>query len=107
VCGLEFPDIEASLWQPYMTGDVIVIGIDPGAITGDDTMLLQAFIDQTGITFPIGIDVENSYDLFLVGEGISPYPLDIIIAPDGTIAYTAREYDGDAMRSVIDQLIAP
>jgi hypothetical protein len=90
-----------------MDDDVIVIGIDPGGLTGDDTVLIQQFIDQTGVTFPIGIDVENSYDLVRVGDGISPYPLDVIIAPDGTIAYVAREYDVDAMRATIDALLAP
>ena len=104
MCGLEFPDLEASIWQPYRDLGVEVVGINPPSF-GDDSALIQDFIEQTGVTFPIGIDVEQTYDAFRVGDGLSPFPLDVIIGPDGTIAYVAREYDGDAMRAVIDELL--
>jgi hypothetical protein len=95
----------------YQGQNLELIGIDPGGqggLGGDTTEILQQFIDQTGVTFPMGIDVEMTYDQFVAAEdGISPYPLDVIIAPDGTIAYLAREYDNAAMRAVIDGLLAP
>jgi peroxiredoxin len=106
VCGLEFPDLEATLWQPYRDRGVEVIGINPLS-SGDDSALIQDFIDQTGVTFPIGFDVEGTYDAFRVGDCLSPFPLDVIIAPDGTVAYLSCEYDGDAMRAVIDGLLGP
>ena len=39
-------------------------------------------------------------------RGANPFPIDIIVDRDGTIAYIAREYDPDAMTAVIDRLLA-
>ena len=39
-------------------------------------------------------------------RGANPFPIDIIVDRDGTIAYIAREYDPDAMSAVIEKLLA-
>jgi hypothetical protein len=38
-------------------------------------------------------------------ESISPFPLDVVIDREGRIAYISREYDADALRQVIEQLL--
>ncbi len=42
-----------------------------------------------------------------MGDAISPFPLDVIIGPDGRIAYIAREYEPDEIRTVLDSLVGP
>lgn len=85
---------------------MVVIGVDPGGLFGgDDATLLTQFAAQTGITFPIGLDANGSYRNYRVSDGLSPFPLDVIIGPDGTIAYLRREYDPEAMKAVIDGLL--
>jgi len=72
----------------------------------DDTATVQAFVDQTQITFPAGIELSSSYSVLRSAvESISPYPLDVIIDQNGNLAYLAGEYDPDAMRAVVDQLL--
>jgi peroxiredoxin len=61
------------------------------------------------VTFPIGWDTESSYAAFPgnpAQESISPFPLDVVIDRDGTIAYINREYDADGLRAVVEQLLA-
>jgi hypothetical protein len=39
-------------------------------------------------------------------RGANPFPIDVILDRDGTIAYVAREYDPAAMQAVIERLLA-
>lgn len=87
-----------------------MVGPNPGSpFGGDDAKLIQEFAAQTGVTFPLGIDVDSSHQLFRQGQGsaISPFPLDVVIGPDGRIAYLSREYDPDGLRAVLDALLPP
>jgi peroxiredoxin len=95
------------LWQTFKDRGVVVVGIDTGGLRGgDDAARVQAFVDQTGITFDVGWDRSQSYRSFLGGgPGISPFPLDVIIGPDAKIAYLSREYDIAAMREVVENLL--
>ncbi len=72
---------------------------------GDDATIVQQFIDQTGATFPVGWDSLGSYFDFPRDGSISPFPLDVIVDRDGTIVYFSREYDGEAMRAVVQTLV--
>jgi peroxiredoxin len=86
---------------------VIVVGIDPGAFKGgDDAARVASFAKQTGVTFPVGLDVNNSYGAFTSAKGISPFPLDVIIDRDGRVAYVGTEYVPDKMTAVIDGLLS-
>ncbi len=67
---------------------------------------LAAFVEQTGVTFPI---LQNDRTYFEYDDpdfAISPYPLDVIVDQDGNIAYLRREYDAEAMLMTIDRLLA-
>ena len=73
---------------------------------GDDAAIVQQFIDQTGVTFPVGWDSSGSYFAYPRTGSISPFPLDIVVDRDGKIAYFSREYDGEALRAVVESLLA-
>ena len=61
---------------------MVIVGADPGGLMGGDTeAILQQFVDQTNVTFPVGIDIGASYNRYAVGNSISPFPLDVIIGP--------------------------
>ena len=67
---------------------------------------IERFAEQTGVTFPVGADAAGSYARFRPGESISPFPVDVIVRGDGTIAYLAGEYEPAAMRAVVETLLA-
>ncbi len=73
---------------------------------GDDAAIVQGFIDQTGVTFPLGWDSTNSYFDYPQDDSISPFPLDVLVDRDGTIAYFSRTYDGEELRGVVEALNA-
>ena len=74
----------------------------PGSL---DAVILD-FIDQTGVTFPVFYDTDGTYRDYDRTGATAPYPLDVIVDGDGRIAYVAADYDPDAMKSVIDGLLA-
>ena len=67
---------------------------------------MTQFIDQTGVTFPMGWDRGGSYRSFLGGPGLSPFPLDVVIDRDGTVVYVNREYDAAGLRAAVERLVA-
>ncbi len=109
MCGLEFSDIEPAFWQAYRDAGLQVVGVNPGGIVGGDTPeIMRNFREQTGSTFPMGWATGTSYFDLLPsgGEGLSPFPLDVVIDQDGRIAYVSREYEPDVLESVIAGLLS-
>jgi len=87
-------------------GNVQVIAVNSDTMGNDNTATVQAFVDQTQITFPAGIELSSSYGpLRAAVESISPYPLDVIVDQNGNIAYLAGEYDPDDMSASVDALL--
>ena len=82
-----------------------MVGIDPDM--GDTASIMSQFIAQTGVTFPMGWDFTGTYMQFrnAGGTSISPYPLDVVIDTDGTVAYINREYGAAEMQAVIEGLL--
>lgn len=72
-----------------------------------DISIVEQFVEQTQVTFPIAFDA-GSYNSFRSGggAGLSPFPLDVIIGPDGRVAYLSREYEPTQMQSVIRSLLS-
>jgi len=105
---LEFPDLESHFWDRDRDQGLVVIGLHPGGLFGaDEPDALAAFAAQTGATFPLGYDLAHTYKELIPEGGISPFPLDVVIAPDGTIAYVSREFDVADLRAVIQRLLPP
>lgn len=105
VCGTEMPDFTVQFWDAYRDLGVEIIAIDPD---DDDTIDgVQAFADNMGLPFPIGLETSTTYDQIQANyDGANPYPTDVIVDRDGIIRYIAVEYDPDSMKRVLDQLLA-
>jgi hypothetical protein len=92
----------------------MVVGVDPGGRGGlrggpatDDIGGVQRFTEHLGVTYPVGIEQTANYGAFAENyRGANPFPLDVIVDRDGTIAYVAREYDPEALAAVIEELLA-
>lgn len=68
---------------------------------------MREFVRQTGVTFPVGFELgPGGYGRFAGAGGISPFPLDVVIDADDRIAYVSAEYDSDAVRRVIEDLLS-
>ena len=108
------PDIEERFWRKYRDRGLVVVGLNPGgrggirgAASTDDIAGVQRFTDHLGVTFPVGLEESGSYRRFAENfAGANPFPVDVIVDRDGTIAYIAREYDPAAMEDVITRLLA-
>jgi hypothetical protein len=93
---------------------LVVVGVDPGGRGGlrggpstDDIGGVQRFIEHLGVSYPVGLEQTANYPAFAKNyPGANPFPLDVIVDTDGTIAYVAREYDPDALAAVIEKLLA-
>lgn len=67
---------------------------------------LAAFIEQTGVTFPIVSDQGSLYQLdFPIGVGY-PYPRDVVVGKDLTIHAIKNSFDVEEMDALIGQLLA-
>lgn len=64
-------------------------------------------MSQTGVTFPVGYDLNGSYQTLKAAlvNPTSPYPVDVIVDRQGLIAYMSGEYDPEAMRAKVEQLL--
>lgn len=83
-----------------------MLAVNSDSMGNDDAATVQAFVDQTQITFAAGIELSSSYTTLRAAvDSISPYPLDMIVDKDGNIAYLAGEYDPDAMTAVMETLL--
>lgn len=107
MCSLEFPDIETQVWQRFADDGVVVLGLSGSGLFGNESVAtLNAFVEQTGVTFPI-LRGDRSYFEYGNQDGaISPFPLDVIVDREGRIRYLRHEFDGDAMVAEIERLLA-
>jgi len=87
----------------------VVIGVAQGGLRGGDTdEVLRQFIAQTGVTFDVLRDRDDSYSLFrrsLAELTISPFPLDVIIDQDGRLVSARGEYDAAGLQRDIERLL--
>lgn len=99
------PDIEATLWQneDFRDRGLLVYGIH----RGEDPDLLEDFIEQTGVQFPIVRD-SGTISTFAFPAGVGyPYPKDVVIGPDLTIHSIRNSFNVDEMEALIDSLLPP
>jgi hypothetical protein len=100
------PDIEDRFFQPYKDQGLVVI-----ALNAHDTLeqigQVQQFCDNLGVSYDVGLEQTQTYTSLTQNfEGLNPFPLDIIVDKNGTIAHVTREYDPAAMTQIIEQLLA-
>ena len=96
-------DIESLIWQP-LKGDkleVIALGVN------ETQERITRFISQAGITFPVAMAADALEEGLLgrKGPGISQYPFDVVIAPDGTIVYQSTRYESEELLATVKSLL--
>ncbi len=83
------------------------MGIANNQLGAESPATIQQFVQQTGVTFPMLWD-QGTYGGFRSagGGGVSPFPLDVLIRKDGTIAYVNHEYDASALQTLVQNLLS-
>ena len=104
--------IEPRIWQRHKPNDDFrLFGIVRGEPDRNTPENIQKMIDATGVTYPIGVDLElNIFTLFARPEGGATR--DILIDRDGRIVMLTRYFGRDnmlefnALVAKIDELLA-
>lgn len=100
MCGLEFPDLQ-QLADQHGDEGLIVIGINSGGLGGGETQdNVEAFLEQTGITFAVVWD-DGSYWEWDWPTATAPFPRQAVVDRNGVVVYVASEYQGDAVEAAV------
>ncbi len=100
MCAPEFSDIEISIWQEYQDDGIQVVGI-----SNEPIEVIQNFIADQGITFPILQDNAGVYGNYNIPGGQSPFPRDYIVDSHGVLLLSKTEYDPGEMINIIEGLL--
>jgi len=100
--------METTIWQEYQADNVIMLGI----INTSNQSLIDGFIEENSITFPIlfdpgspgGVQGGDTYDDYYMPNDGSPYPRDFIVDQEGILQYANNEIDTEWMMYVLDEL---
>ena len=101
--------METTIWQEYQEDDIIMLGI----INTSNQSLIEGFIEENSITFPIlfdpgspgGVQGGDTYDDYYMPNDGSPYPRDFIVDQEGILQYANNEIDTEWMMYVLEELI--
>lgn len=92
----------------YADDGLEVIGMD-----ANDTLSqigqVEDFCSNLGVTYNIGLedDLTTTYAKFAANfEGLNPFPVTVLVGKDRKVRYVAREYDGDALTTAIEEALA-
>ena len=103
VCREEMPQIEKKIWKVYKNLGLNVIGID----RDEPADVVTKFAKEVQVTYPIALD--PGADIFaLFADRNSGVTRNVIIAPDGTIAFLTRLFEMQEfndMKRVIHNLL--
>ena len=100
--------METTIWQEYQEDNIIMLGI----INTSYQSLIDGFIEENSITFPIlfdpgsqgGVQGGDTYDDYYMPNDGSPYPRDFIVDQEGILQYANNEIDTEWMIYVLDEL---
>ena len=101
--------METTIWQEYQEDNIIMLGI----INTSNQSLIDGFIEENSITFPIlfdpgstgGVQGGDTYEDYYMPNDGSPYPRDFIVDQEGILQYANNEIDTEWMIYVLDELI--
>ena len=94
------------MWQALKDQGVIVVGIGTGGKTGNDAAYIADFTKAMGITFPILVDVDETYTQYEATDKIAPFPMDVVVDKTGKVIMVTREYDIVEIQSAINAALA-
>ena len=100
--------METTIWQEYQEDNIIMLGI----INTSNQSLIDGFIEENSITFPIlfdpgsagGVQGGDTYEDYYMPNDGSPYPRDFIVDQEGILQYANNEIDTEWMIYVLDEL---
>ena len=101
--------METTIWQEYQNENVTVLGL----INTSDQSLINNFVAENSITFPIlfdpgssgGVQGGDTYDDYYMPNDGAPYPRDFIVDQEGIFQYANNEIDTEWMMYVLNELI--
>ncbi len=75
--------------------------------TGDDDATIREFVAQVGADFPIIWDLDGYWRLFEDSDdGISAFPIHVLIGRDGRLRYVRRRYVSGELKAAIESALA-
>lgn len=74
-------------------------------ISNEPIEVIENFIEDQGITFPVLKDNAGVYGSYNIPGGQSPYPRDYIIDDEGVLRFAKTEYDPGTMINIIESLL--
>ena len=74
-------------------------------ISNEPMEVIENFIEDQGITFPVLHDVSGVYQQYNIPGGESPYPRDYVIDADGIFQLVRTEYEPGVIISVVEDLL--
>jgi hypothetical protein len=92
------------MWKQYQAEglDVLVVGLHQG----ENPELLNNFIEQTGVTYPIIRD-NSTLGRFEFPPGVGyPYPRDIVIGKDLTVHSIKSSFNFEEMDNLVRSLLS-
>jgi peroxiredoxin len=103
VCRKEMPHIEEEIYKVFPKDKFVLLGID----REEPIEKVKPFVEQTGISYPMAMDIDGSvFGLFAQkGAGITR---NIIINEVGEIIYLTRLFEReefDAMKAIIQKAL--
>ncbi len=104
MCNLEFPDLEP-LYQDHRDDGFVPLGIAARGGFDETEETLDAFVEQTGVTFAIVWD-DGTRQQFAWPPAISPYPRHALVGRDGVIRYLAAEVQADDLEAAVVAALA-
>lgn len=84
----------------------MVIGLAHEFGFGETSDLVQAFVDQTGVTFPVGFADGSLMNDVAWPEAISPFPRQLLLNRDHEVVYVASEHRQSDLEWAIVSAIA-
>ena len=83
-----------------------LLGLSGDGLGAETPATVQAFKEQTGVTFPLLLG-DTSYSQYALNdEKITPYPLDVVADSNGNIVYLRHELDIAALEEAIVAALA-
>ena len=96
VCRKEMPHLEKEVWQRFKGDNFILIAVD----LKEETEKAKAFYKQTGITYPMAIDLEGGlFESFTLPKaGVTR---NIVLDKNGKIIFLSRLYERKEFEKMI------
>jgi len=88
------------VWKPFKSKDVMVLGVH----SGESKKLLNDFVKQTGVTYPIvGQSGWVSFN-FPPGTGY-PYPKDVVFDKKGVVRSIKSSFSTEEIKALVQKLM--